>query len=85
MISYTRDIASDSACEHTGGQKLATAIGDSISQVEAAKRLNISAPFLNQLVNGVRNPSLKLALRIDEIYSVPPSAWHLKEDLPNGK
>lgn len=41
------------------------------TQVELAERLGISQPFLSQIVNGQRSPSLELAALIEDVTGVP--------------
>ena len=44
---------------------------------EFAKEIGISAPYLSQLANGTRTPSLRVAKKIEDATagSVPVSAW----------
>lgn len=47
------------------------------SQVELARRFNISQPYMSLLFNGQKVPSLKLAVRIERMTGgyVPASGW----------
>lgn len=47
------------------------------SSREVAALFGISQPYLSQLLTGVRTPSLKLALLIEDVSSgaVPVSSW----------
>lgn len=39
------------------------------------QRIGVSKPYAHQLISGLRTPSLKLALQIEEEFGVPPRAW----------
>ena len=45
------------------------------TQGRAADRLGISEGHLSDLLRGRRTPSLALAIRIEQAYGIPASAW----------
>jgi transcriptional regulator with XRE-family HTH domain len=47
------------------------------NQQELADFLDITHAYLSQLLNGVRNPSLPLAARFEELTAIPMRAWAL--------
>lgn len=54
---------------------LATYLEDTeTTQAELAEKLGISQPFLSQIVNGQRSPSLELAALIEDKTGVPMRA-----------
>jgi len=52
-----------------------------LTQVEAARSLGVSQPYLSQIETGVRVASAELARRAAKVYRLPPSALPLPEPL----
>jgi transcriptional regulator with XRE-family HTH domain len=52
-----------------------------LTQVEAARSLNVSQPYLSQLETGLREPSARLARKAAKLYRLPPTALPLSEPL----
>ena len=50
-----------------------------LTQVGAARSLNVSQPYLSQLETGVRTPSVQLARRAARLYTLSPTALPLPE------
>ena len=50
-----------------------------LTQVRAARSLNVSQPYLSQLETGLRTASAKLARRAARLYRLPPTALPLPE------
>jgi len=51
-----------------------------LTQVQAARRLGISQPYLSQLERGDRAVTVDLARRATTAYGLPATAWPLPED-----
>lgn len=45
--------------------------GNGLSEAEFARTIGVSQPYMNRLRRGVRSPSLKLALRLEEATGIP--------------
>ena len=42
---------------------------------EVAKKANISVRFLDMLLSGARNPSIKTSILLEEITNIPKEIW----------
>lgn len=50
------------------------------NQVQFANESGFSEPFVCQLLNGTRRPSLDKAARLEALTGIPASAWASTED-----
>src|ERR1019366_3392985 len=50
-----------------------------LTQVAAARSLNVSQPYLSQLETGLRTASARLARKAARLYKLPPTALPLPE------
>ena len=46
-----------------------------IKQVRIAEMIEISTPFLNQIISGIRRPSWKVAKRLAQATDTKPELW----------
>jgi transcriptional regulator with XRE-family HTH domain len=69
----------------TGPEELRRRIAEQgVSQVQAAKRAGCSKQHLTNLLAGRVRPSLDLALRLERVLLVPPSAWYAQKGREKG-
>ena len=52
-----------------------------LTQVVAARSLNVSQPYLSQLETGLRTAGAELARKVAKLYELPPTALPLPEPL----
>lgn len=58
---------------NAGSRKFAAALKrEKNSQAEAARVLEVSRPYINQILSGSRRPSIDVLARIEKHYGVPP-------------
>lgn len=51
-----------------------------LKQAEFARETGFSYPFVCQLLNGTRRPSLDIAAKLEGLTGIPASAWAVRED-----
>ena len=51
-----------------------------LNQAEFAREMGFSEPFVCQILNGTRRPSLSKAATIEAITGIPASAWAASDD-----
>lgn len=51
-----------------------------LNQRELARLLNISEPFVTQILKGLRTPRLKTLVRIEDVTGIPVRSWTDAED-----
>lgn len=51
-----------------------------LNQAEFAREIGFSYPFVCQLLNGTRRPSLDKAATIEALTGIPASAWAVTDD-----
>lgn len=58
---------------NVGSRKLAAKLKSrETSQAEAARVLEVSRPYVNQILKGRRQPSIDVLARIEKNYGIPP-------------
>jgi transcriptional regulator with XRE-family HTH domain len=55
------------------------------TQGDIAKRIGVTNGHLSILIHGVRKPSIRTALRIESIFSIPPREWFIIRTLGEPK
>jgi len=51
-----------------------------LNQAEFAREVGLSEPFVCQLLNGTRQPSLTKAAILEGVTGIPASAWAVTDD-----
>lgn len=51
-----------------------------LNQAEFAREVGLSEPFVCQLLNGTRQPSLAKAAILEGVTGIPASAWAVSDD-----